>query len=95
MPSDPGARLTLPSYDDAYCRFLQDAVRGFVQDHYLLGEIETVRDRHAGTSNGSIAVYAKGATTPSNTLSDPAIKSANGIAVDGVGNIFLNYVGLV
>jgi sugar lactone lactonase YvrE len=50
---------------------------------------------YVATSNGSIAVYAKGATTPSNTLSDPAIKSANGIAVDGVGNIFLNYVGLV
>jgi hypothetical protein len=48
MPSDPGTQLTLPSYDDAYCRFLQDAVRGFVQDHHLLGEIETVRDRHAG-----------------------------------------------
>jgi hypothetical protein len=40
--------LTLPSYDDAYRQFLQDAYRGFVQDHALLGEIETVRDRHAG-----------------------------------------------
>jgi len=47
------------------------------------------------TSTGSIAVYPKGATTPSNTLSDPAIERANGIAVDGMGNIFLNYVGLV
>jgi hypothetical protein len=39
---------------------------------------------YVATSNGSIAVYAKGATTPSNTLSGPAIQSANGIAVDGV-----------
>jgi hypothetical protein len=50
---------------------------------------------YVATSNGSIAVYAKGATSPSNTLSDPAIQSANGIAIDGVGNSLLNYVGLV
>jgi hypothetical protein len=48
MTSEEQARLALPSYDDAYGRFLQDAFRGFVQDHSLLGEIEAVRDRHAG-----------------------------------------------
>ena len=48
MTSEQPARLTLPSYDDAYRQFLQDAYRGFVQDHSLLGDIETVHDRHAG-----------------------------------------------
>ena len=47
---------------------------------------------YVATSTGSIAVYAQGATTPSKTLSDPAILSTYEIAVDGAGNIFLNYV---
>jgi len=54
-----------------------------------------VTESNGTTSTGSIAVYPKGATAPSNTLSDPAIQRADGIAVDGMGNIFLNYVGLV
>lgn len=49
----------------------------------------------ATATTGSIVVFANGATTPSNTITDPAIARANGIAVDGAGNIFLNYVGLV
>jgi hypothetical protein len=48
MTPDPEAQLVLPAYDDAYRLFLQDVFRGFVQEHPLLGEIETVRDRHAG-----------------------------------------------
>jgi hypothetical protein len=47
---------------------------------------------YVATSIGSIAVYPTGATTPSKTLSDPAILSTYEIAVDGAGNIFLNYV---
>ena len=50
---------------------------------------------NATATTGSIVVFANGATTPSNTITDPAIQRANGLAVDGAGNIFLNYVGLV
>jgi hypothetical protein len=36
---------------------------------------------YVATSNGSIAVYAKDAAIPSNTLSGPAIQTANGVAL--------------
>lgn len=40
--------LSLPSYDAAYRRFLEDVYQGFVADNEVLGAIELVRDRHAG-----------------------------------------------
>lgn len=41
----------------------------------------------------NIAVYSNGATQPSYTLSDPAITSPSGLAVDAAGNVFVGYFG--
>ena len=43
-----GRPLSVASYDLAYSTFLDSAFRGFAKDHDLLGDIVTIRDRHAG-----------------------------------------------
>ena len=43
-----------------------------------------------GNAPGLISVYAKGASAPSSTLTDPSIEEADGVAVDKAGDVFLS-----